>query len=85
MSSNITRGKILKRGNTVRVSMLKLGPLVRSNYDTALKNDTNLRGEVDPVEDRFPGYFLTFLSAIFDVSPAILDFFRLFLTYPRLF
>ena len=36
----------------MRVSMLNRGPLVRSNCDTALKNVTNLRGEVDPQEDR---------------------------------
>ena len=32
--------------------MLKRGPLVRSNCDTALQNVTNLRREVDPEEDR---------------------------------
>ena len=50
MSNNITRGKILKRGGTVRVPMLNRGPLVRSNCDTVLKNVTHLR-EVDPEED----------------------------------
>ena len=33
--------------------MLNREPLVQSNYDTALKNVTNLRGEVDPEEDRY--------------------------------
>ena len=32
--------------------MLNREPLVQSNYDTALKNVTNLRGEVDPEENR---------------------------------
>ena len=31
--------------------MLIRGPLVRSNYDTVLKNYTNLRGEVNPEEN----------------------------------
>ena len=52
MSNNITGGKILNKGNSVRVPMLNRGPLVLSNCDTALKNVTNLRGEVDPEEDR---------------------------------
>ena len=32
--------------------MFNRGPLVQSNYDTALKNVKNLRGEVDPEEGR---------------------------------
>ena len=52
MSNNITQGKILERGNTVRMTMLNRGTLVQSKYDTALKNITNLRGQVDPEEDR---------------------------------
>ena len=79
-NSNTSQGKVLKKGNTaVRVPMLNRGPLVQLNVD-ALQNLSNRR---------FPGYFwhfvrlfltfarlfLTFFTAIFDVSPTVLDVF----------
>ena len=46
--SSLNRGKIVKRGATVRVPMLSRGPLVRPLVD-ALHNPSNLR---DPEEDQ---------------------------------
>ena len=74
-----------------------------SNYDTALKNVTNLRGQVDPEEDRssqnsqsnghtnlaVPPYQLNQEPMLPSVGNSVLflhvRFFRLILTFPRLF
>ena len=68
--SNFNRGKIVKRGATVRVPMIARGPVVRHPVDPIICKVCRL----------FLTFFrsvLTFFSAIFDLFSAIFDVFSI--------